>query len=243
MGNTKLIKYLTRTFTISWISWLILAFLVKNNILTFSSIIGTILFMVGGFAPTISAISLQEKISFKFILNFIFFSKRKSISYLFLFCLLEILIIGVSSMELNPEIPFYSFPIIFLVCTFVGGGNEELGWRGTMQPILEKKTAFPISALITGIVWSIWHLPLWFIDGTTQQNIPFLLFSIFAIFLSFWLACVYKKTNCVFYCAILHGLSNLLMSIFVIKVNLILALGLIIMDIFAIALWYKEEKT
>lgn len=242
MENTKLIKYLTRTFTISWISWLILALLVKNEILTFSSIIGTILFMVGGFAPTISAISLQEKISFKSLMNFIFFSKRKSIIYLFLFCLLEILIIGFSSMELNPEIPLHSIPIIFLVCTFVGGGNEELGWRGTMQPILEKKAAFPISTLITGIVWSIWHLPLWFIDGTTQQSIPFSLFSIFAIFLSFWLACVYKKSNCVFYCAILHGLSNLLMSIFVIKVNLILALGLIIMDIIAIILWYKDGK-
>lgn len=242
MENQKLKKYLIRTFAISWISWIILALLVKNNILTFSSIIGTILFMIGGFAPTISAISLQERKSFKSIMNFIFSNKKKSIIYLLLFCLLEILTIGLSSMELNPELPLYVIPIIFLMCTFIGGGNEELGWRGTMQPILEKKMVFPIATLITGIVWSIWHLPLWFIDGTTQQNTSFLLFSIYAIFLSYWLACVYKKTNCVFYCAILHGLSNLLMSIFVIKVNWILVLGLIIMDIIAILLWYKKEK-
>lgn len=242
MENQKLKNYLIRTFLVSWINWLLLAILVKNKILTFSSVPGTILFVVGGFAPTISAISLQENKSLKFIMNFIFSNRRKSIFFLLLFCLLEILTIGLSSMEINPEVPLYAIPVIFLVCTFVGGGNEELGWRGTMQPILEEKAAFPIATLITGIVWSIWHLPLWFIDGTTQQNIPFLLFSIYAIFLSYWLACVYKKTNCVFYCSILHGLSNLLMSIFVVKVNWILAIGLIIMDAIAIILWYKKEK-
>ena len=242
MENSKLKKYLIRTFAISWISWSILALLVKNDILVFSSMVGAILFIIGGFAPTISAISLQEKKSFKAIINFIFTNKKKSIKYLLLFCLFEVLTIGLSSMELNPGLPLYTLPFVFLVCTFVGGGNEELGWRGTMQPILERKVAFPVATLITGIVWSIWHLPLWFIEGTTQQNIPFLLFSVYAIFLSYWLACVYKKTNCVFYCAILHGLSNLLMSMFFIKVNWILVLGLILMDIFAIVLWYKTEE-
>lgn len=242
VDNQKLKKYLIRTFAISWTSWLLLALLVKNGIFTFSSALGTVLFVVGGFAPTISAVSLQEKRTFRSIMHFIFSGRRKSVVFLLLFCLLEILTIGLSSMEINPEVPLYAIPIVFLVCTFVGGGNEELGWRGTMQPALERRTAFPVATLITGIVWSVWHLPLWFIEGTTQQNIPFFPFSIYAIFLSYWLACVYKKTSCVFYCAVLHGLSNLLMSVFVIKVNWILAAGLIIMDIIAVILWYREEK-
>lgn len=240
MEEQKLKKYLIRTFAISWISWFILALLVKKNIVAFSSVQGTILFLVGGFAPTIAAISLLEKKSFSSIMNFIFFNKRKSIIYFLLFCFLEILVIGLSSMELNPEIPLSMIPALFLMCILVGGGNEELGWRGIMQPVLEKKTAFPVATLITGIVWSVWHLPLWFIDGTTQRNIPFLLFSIYAVCLSYWLACVYKKTKCVFYCAVLHGLSNLLMSLFVIKVNWILAAGLILMDVIAVILWYKK---
>lgn len=242
MENKKLQKYLIRTFAISWISWIILALLVKNNVLTFSSVIGSIIFYFGGLAPAISVISIQEDKSLKSIIKFIFSSKKKSIIYLLLFCLLEILTLGLSSMEINSAMPLYMIPILFVICISIGGGSEELGWRGTMQPILEKKMPFPIATLITGIVWSVWHLPLWFIDGTSQQNLPFLLFSVYAIFLSYWLACVYKKTNCVFYCAILHGLSNLLMSIFIIKVNWILALGIIIMDVIAIALWYKEKN-
>ncbi|MCM1135515.1 MAG: hypothetical protein NC400_08060 [Clostridium sp.] len=105
MENQRLKNYLIRTFAISWISWGVLALLIKNGILTFSSVPGTILFIVGGFAPTISAVSLQESKSFKAIMNFIFSSKKKSIIYLLLFCLLETLTIGLSSMELNPEMP------------------------------------------------------------------------------------------------------------------------------------------
>jgi len=242
MESQKLKQYLIRTFAVSWISWLVLALLVKNNILTFSSIPGTILFTIGGFAPTVSAISLLGNRSFKSVIDFIFSGKKKSIKYLLLFCSLQILTIGLSSRELNPAIPWYIIPALLLVCIFLGGGNEELGWRGTMQPVLEKKFAFPIATLITGAVWSLWHLPLWFVDGSTQQSTPFPLFSIYAVFLSFWLACIYKKTNCVFYCAVLHGLSNLLMSIFILKINWILVLGLIVMDVIAIILWYKEEK-
>lgn len=243
MENQKLKKYLIKTFAISWISWIILALLVKNNILTFSSVIGSIIFYFGGLAPAISAISVQENKSLKSIIKFIFSSKKKSIIYLLLFCLLEILTLGLSSMKINPAMSLYMIPILFVICISIGGGSEELGWRGTMQPILEKKTPFPIATLITGIVWAVWHLPLWFIEGTSQSNLSFLLFAIYAIFLSYWLACVYKKTNCVFNCAILHGLSNLLMSIFVIKVNWILVLGIIIMEIIAIMLYYKKDKS
>lgn len=243
MENNKIKNYLLRTFIISWTSWIILALLVKSNILTFLSVIGTILFMIGGFGPTISAISLLEKkITFKSVMKFIFFSKKKSIGYLLIFCILLCLIIGLSSMELNPSIPLFIIPIIFIVCTFIGGGNEELGWRGILQPTLEKKFSFPLATLTTGLIWSIWHLPLWFIDGTSQSSMPFLIFAVYAIFQSFWLACIYKKTNSVFYCCILHGLSNLLMSIFILKVNWILVLGLIAMLIISILLWYKKDS-
>lgn len=240
MESRKLKKYIIMTFAISWISWGLLALLIKNSALLFSDAAGTALFVVGGFAPTISAILLLEDKSFKSVLRFIFGCRKRSLGFLLLFCVLETLTIGLSSMELNPQIPLFAIPIVFLTCTFVGGGNEELGWRGTMQPVLETKFPFPIATLITGIVWAVWHLPLWFVDGSTQQGIPFLLFAVFAVFLSYWLACVYKRTNSVFYCAVLHGLSNLLMSVFVIKINLVLILGIIIMDIAAVALWYGK---
>ena len=45
-----------------------------------------------------------------------------------------------------------------------------------MQPLLEEKLNFPIATIITGVVWGIWHIPLWFVNGSSQQNMPFAIF-------------------------------------------------------------------
>lgn len=155
---------------------------------------------------------------------------------------MEILVIGLSSREINSAFPLYFIPLIFLQAVLIYGGNEELGWRGIMQPIMENKAPFPVATLITGVVWSIWHIPLWLVDGASQQDIPFLLFTLLGILLSFFLATVYKRTECVFFCSIMHGLSNTLLSLFIIKVNLILVMGLIIMLMLSIYLWYSQKE-
>ena len=56
---------------------------------------------------------------------------------------------------------------------FFGGGHEELGWRGILQPLLDKKYTYWQSNLIVGSIWGIWHLPLWFIVGESHQGFPF----------------------------------------------------------------------
>ena len=117
-----------------------------------------------------------------------------------------------------------------------------MGWRGVMQPIMESKMPFPFATLITGVVWSVWHIPLWYVDGTSQQNMSFLLFTLLGVLLSFWLATVYKRTQSVFFCSVLHGLNNTLLASFVIKVNMILVIGFIVMLICSIYLWYTQKE-
>ena len=65
------------------------------------------------------------------------------------------------------------FPLGWTFVTFAGGGNEELGWRGLLQPALEKKFSFPLATVITALVWVAWHLPLWLIPGTSQSQISY----------------------------------------------------------------------
>ena len=107
--------------------------------------------------------------------------------------------------------------------------------------VLEEKLNFPIATIITGVVWGIWHIPLWFVNGSSQQNMPFLFFLALAVILSFWLATIYKKTKCVFACSVFHGLTNTLLSVFIIKVNVLLVIGLIAMLVYSIYLWYCGE--
>ena len=50
--------------------------------------------------------------------------------------MLAILILfSVSSLELN-GVSIYLMPLLFIQLIFFGGGHEELGWRGILQPLL-----------------------------------------------------------------------------------------------------------
>lgn len=240
MDKRKVIIYISITFAITWICWWGLAILTNNHFVNSMQGVFTVIHLIGGFGPTIAAIVLLSNRSPKAVLDFVFSCKKNSFWYLLLFCFMQGLIIGLSSMETNPAIPYYVTPIVLLSATFLGGGNEELGWRGIMQPELEKKFSFPIATLITGCVWMLWHVPLWFVVGASQQNMNFALYTIYGLILSFWLATIHKQTKSVFFCSVFHGFSNLMLSFFVIKVNWILILGLMASLIFTIWLYYKE---
>lgn len=242
MDKRKLIKYISITYAITGICWWGLALLTNNSIVDSSQGIFTLIHVIGGFGPTIAAIMVLPNKSLRSVLGFVFSCKKRSVWYLLLFCLMQGLIIGLASMETNPAIPWFATPIVMFSATFLGGGNEELGWRGIMQPELEKKFSFPIATLITGCVWMLWHVPLWFVVGASQQNMNFVLYAIYGLILSFWLATIYKKTKSIFSCSVFHGFSNLMLSFFVIKINWILILGLIASLAFTTWLYYKTEK-
>lgn len=77
---------------------------------------------------------------------------------------------------------------------------EELGWRGYVLDRLQDKWTALISTLILGAVWSLWHLPLFFIEGTYQANLgvgtpAFWLFMIGIIPLSFSFTWIYNNTH------------------------------------------------
>lgn len=57
-----------------------------------------------------------------------------------------------------------------LLWTLVLGGplEEELGWRGFAFPLLRAKTNAVVSSLIIGVLWGLWHLPLFLLPGTSQ---------------------------------------------------------------------------
>lgn len=239
----KLLKYLSITFAITYTCWVVLAILIQTSILTFSHPFATFLHLVGGFGPPVAALFvLDSRFSVKDLCIVIFKHRKNTSKFFWILCALEILVIALSSMELNPSVPLYLAPVIFLQAVFIYGGNEELGWRGVMQPLLEEKLSFPLATLFTGIVWGIWHIPLWFVDGASQQNIPFALFLLLGILLSFFFAAVYKKTQSVFYCSVLHGLTNTLLSLFVIKINAVLVIGFCLMMGYSFYLWYAKEK-
>ena len=77
---------------------------------------------------------------------------------------------------------------------------EELGWRGYVLDRLQEKRSALVSSLILGVVWSLWHLPMFFVQGSYQANLgvgtlEFWLFMIGVIPLSFAFAWIYNNTR------------------------------------------------
>lgn len=248
-------EYLLITFFISWLSWGLLILLTALNVTKFTDPLGMIFFLLGGFGPTISAIMcIEGKLSFKKLVGFIFDRKKRAFGYLLLFLVLEILVVALSAAGVNTEIPVYALPLMLVFCVLLGGGNEELGWRGTMQPLLERMfdkriknpyLSFVATVLLVGVVWAIWHVPLWFVDGTSQHGMNFGWFALDAIVQSFVLACVYRRTGSVFNCMLIHGLINTLMGFFVVEVNWVMVVGSILMMVMAtwLAVYPEQKKT
>ncbi|TCM86992.1 CPBP family intramembrane glutamic endopeptidase [Rhodovulum steppense] len=56
------------------------------------------------------------------------------------------------------------------------GPVEELGWRGVLQPLLQRHMAPLWAGLAVGTVWGVWHLPAFFLSGTPQSAWGFLPF-------------------------------------------------------------------
>ncbi len=234
-------KYLFITFGISWISWLIVILLMQLGLAKYPDLLSGLIGIIGTLGPTISAIILLDgKKNLKNILNFIFNKKEKAYFYLTLFSIILILSFGIIG-TYNKEIPLYFIIPLFIYALTFGGGFEELGWRGVLQPNLEKKHSFIVSALITGIIWGLWHAPLQIIQGYALFDLSFFPFMFGIIMFSIFLAYIYRKTNSVFCCAFFHGLYNTLTTIFITNyATLIIEL---ILALISISLYSKEKYT
>jgi uncharacterized protein len=53
------------------------------------------------------------------------------------------------------------------------GVVEEPGWRGVALDFLQIRTVPVVAAVLIGIPWALWHLPLFFLEGTYQHALGF----------------------------------------------------------------------
>jgi membrane protease YdiL (CAAX protease family) len=93
------------------------------------------------------------------------------------------------NLELSPLVTHLPNPTLaaanwVLILLFGGPLGEEFGWRGWAWPALRDRHGWRTSSLFLGCVWGLWHLPLFFIEGTLQSRLPVLPFLASTIALS-----------------------------------------------------------
>ncbi len=187
-NNDKKVKnhytFFTITFIWSWGMWLlpIIRGLPINNPVM-------ILFYVcGGIAPSATGIILAKRKGDSYLRSFL----KRSLDirlikpgfYLFIFLVIPVttfsgLLLHYSITGLWPQLktldtflenPLSIIPFMFLMLIF-GPIPEELGWRGYALDHLEQSYSKITASVILGFFWMMWHLPLFFIHGTYQNQL------------------------------------------------------------------------
>ncbi len=214
IDKRTLICFLMFTFLFTYLSWGAIIAANQFGLLGFDTPFGTILYICGTWAPTIfSYVYLKKNGAINTIKDFIkisFSFKGKPIHYLLVLAFLAILYTpSIILCESNTNTAWYLWIPVFPLM-IMDGGMEELGWRYLLQPTLEKRFPFFIATMITAIIWWTWHLPMFFIAGSGQSEMSFILFSLFIFGQSFSLAAIFKMSKNVWLCIMYHALVNTL---------------------------------
>jgi membrane protease YdiL (CAAX protease family) len=208
-------------------------------------------YILSGLSPTIASYIVLKRngeiTGFKeWIKNL--FTIKISIGF-YAFVILLYLIMPIMFILIPPGLermePIYIF-FVLLPIMVIGGGLEEAGWRYILQPELDKKFGFILSAVIVVPIWAVWHLPLFFFFFFSQYGTNFGIFTIGVIGLTFVLGAVRKITGSVFLCILFHSMVNAGYSTFIFTQtlfkNIIIATSLIIISIVAVIFMERRKN-
>ncbi|AAK80969.1 hypothetical protein BJV85_000869 [Clostridium acetobutylicum] len=97
--------------------------------------------------------------------------------------------------------------LFLAIVLFWGPLEEKLGWRGFLLPRLQSRFHPVFSAVVIGVIWSLWHLPMFFLPNTGYNSI--VEYILVTVILSLEMTWLYNKTGGSLLIAILvHGFDN-----------------------------------
>lgn len=178
-------RFFGLTFLLTWACWLPAGLLPVEHF----GLLTKILHYVGGMMPALVALLLlylysnhqerrdywQRLIDVKRINKVWYAVLLLTVPILTVISILTDLILGgtgvkpesVSDLILNPLslIPFAIFVLLF------GPLPEEMAWRGYALDSLQMRWNALVASLILGTAWTLWHLPLFLIEGSYQYGL------------------------------------------------------------------------
>jgi uncharacterized protein len=90
-------------------------------------------------------------------------------------------------------LPTLVFVSVYMMITVALG--EEVGWRGYALPALQARYSALLASLILGVMWTLWHVPVFFNPDTHYSNLPFLLFLAYIVPFAVLITWVFNSTG------------------------------------------------
>lgn len=231
--NTKeILCFFALAISTSWLCW---APLLLRNTDVNPNLLYSLLNKAGDFMPSVVAILITAFILgraelLKILISmvnvrigirgyiYIFFIMPGvlSLAYLFSYLAVDLKFESILAPIIFPRI----WPVLLLLLYFIavqGPLGEELGWRGYALPRLFEIMNPLKSSIILGLVWAVWHLPRFYMEGTTQHSITLsygiiialLGYIIYTVLLTFMMTALFIKTGRSIFAAILfHAMAN-----------------------------------
>lgn len=149
----------------------------------------------------------------------------------------------VTGEPLKVGIDWKGLPALLVMILLVGGPIEEFGWRGFLQKPLTDRLGWVPGALLLGLVHGLWHLPLHFMEGTVQAQIPVAQFVAVTAVGALVYAYYYRKGNRNLWIPIVfHWLSNVGSALFPYWTHLTGRLIFMAMNMVLVIWLVKREK-
>jgi len=104
---------------------------------------------------------------------------------------------------------WYVYAAIILLSLPVQAG-EEIGWRGYALPRLGAKMGFGMGSVLLGVLWALWHFPLFFIlpgTGNYGQSFPLFLAGVVPLSIAMGWLFVHTKGS-VLLATLMHSAIN-----------------------------------
>lgn len=180
--NPKL--FYNSTFLITWVAWFIAAYQSFQNQ---NDILFIITILTGLIAPFCVALWLtfrsKQASMKKTFLSKLFNIKRMRLrtfplmivimpmTILLSICISLLFGYSTDQFQIADKFSFSAGLVPVFLILFLAASFEELGWRGYAIESLQNRYNYFTATLIFGILWSLWHFPLFFIKDSYQYNL------------------------------------------------------------------------
>ena len=223
----SLLLYFAIAFIFTWIFWLPGVMAARGVIGDSFPVMGWLI--IGAHGPLVASLVLtyREKGS-KGLKSFFLrgLNPRIRFSWWVLIIAVPILLASIASAinmatsEFIPDTTLLENPLLiiptFAIMFFIGGSlQEEYGWRGYALPRMISLSNPFVATTLLGLIWGVWHLPLFFATGQGQSYMNFGLFIVLAVAFSYLFTWVYFKTRfSIFSALLLHAAINTSLEVF-----------------------------